>query len=257
MNTNANSTLIAAIMKDSRYGSFTGLVTTKKGKEVGKGADKKVYGNDQVHVLILTGFKYDGLVRRSLEQLPNISADDVIAALAEKGHTVTEADVEEARNELSESYNKSLSGTNVSTTDHVFEPLVVDGETVRGSRVYKCVKDTVNVETNELYECKCRNCNPGDLKAPLPGTVYLQGLQIKSTVLVPGPNGKAPEPKSAPKTLAKNELTKKLPISKYVQYTLEPGQDWILHAGGTAAIEATKKGFVVTDEIVSVLAKAA
>lgn len=255
INTNANSALVSALLADARVGTFTGLITTKKGKEAGRGADKKLYGNDQVHVVIFTGFKYDNLVRRSLEALPGIDAATLVADGAKDGKTFTVADVEAARAELVESFTKSSDGTNKSSTDHVYDQLVVNGETVRGGRVYKCVAETKD-ENGEDRICHCRTCT-GDAKAPLPGTIYLQGLQIHSTVLIPAPNGKAPEPVSAPKTLAKDALRRHLPVSRYVSYALEPGTDFILNAGGTAAVEATKRGFLVTDDITNVLAKAA
>lgn len=255
MNTNSNSPLLAALLADARVGTFTGLITKKKGKMVGKGADRKLYGDEQVHVVVVTGFRYDRLVQRSLDALPGIAADVIVADLAEKGHKVTVADVEEARAELKASFEKSLAGENESTTAHVYTPLVVNGETVRGSKVYKCVKGESDSEGTS-YDCKCRNCT-GDEKAPLPGTVYLQGLQIYKTVLTPAPNGDAPEPNSAPKTRAKDALKYKLPVGKYVSYPLEPGADFILNAGGTAAVAASKAGFLVTDDIMNVIAKAA
>ncbi len=141
---------------------------------------------------------------------------------------------------------KSLAGTNESTTDHVYDPLVVNDVDVRGSRVYKCVKGST--------ACHCRACT-GDEKAPLDGTIYLQGLAVWSVVLTPAANGPVPTPKSAPKTLAKNALKSFLPVSKYVSYALEPGTSFVLAAGGTAMASASSKGFNVTDEIVDVVSK--
>ncbi len=251
INTNANSALVSALLADARVGTFTGLITTKKGKEAGRGADKKLYGNDQVHVVIFTGFKYENLVKRSLAMVTTLDAATMVAEGAKKGNVFTEADVEAARAELVDTYTKSLAGTNESTTAHVYNPLVVNGETVRGSRVYKCVAETKDEDGNDRV-CHCRTCT-GDAKAPLDGTIYLQGLQVFSKVLVPAPNGKAPAANSAPKTLAKNALTNHLPIAKYVSYALTPGDDFILAAGGTAAVEATKAGFMVTPEVDAVL----
>lgn len=251
MNTNANSKLLASILADARIGTFTGLVTTKVGKTV-KGV---TYGNDRVHTVIFTGFNYGRLVMRSLAQLGAIETETVIAKAAKRGHTITEADVEQAREELRESFQKSVAGENESTTSHVFDPLVVDGETVTGARVYKCVAETHD-ENGEVRECRCRTCT-GDEKAPLSGTIYLTGLRIHSTVLEASVNGPIPPVKSAPKTIAKDTMRDILPIGRFVQYRLEPGTDFILRAGGTAVAEATQKGFVVTDEIVDVLQRAA
>lgn len=251
MITNANSPLVAALLADARVGTFTGIVTTKKGTVKG-GVH---YDNDTVHTVIFTGFRYDRLVVRSLDAMDAIDPNDVVAKAAKRGHTITTDDVAVARAELRESFTKSSTGDNTSTTDHVYEPLVVNGEVVRGGRVYKCVKGTMD-ENGEPRVCRCRNCT-GDPKAPLPGTIYVQGLRVWSEVLVPAPNGKAPAPKSAPKTIAKDTIRSMLPVSRYVSYALEPGTDFILRAGGTAAIEATKGGFVVTDDIMEAIGKAA
>lgn len=253
METNANSKLLATLMEQAHVG-FSGLVITKKGTVKGG----TLYGNDQVHVTVFSGFHYDRLVQRSLDALPALDAQKVVANLADKGHTITLADVEQAREELRISFESSLAGTSEATTSHVYEPLVVkDGSeetTVRGSRVYKCVAGSKD-ENGTPRLCHCRNCT-GDPKAPLPGTTYLQGLQVYSKVLTPAPNGPAPEPKSSAKTLAKNALKHQLPIGRYVSYALEPGTDFALRAGGTARIQAQNNGFVVTDDIVNLMAKA-
>lgn len=255
MSTNSNSPVTAALLADARIGTFTGLITTKRGVTRGKGLEKRVYGDDTVHVVIFTGFKYDKLVARSLALLPTLDAATLVADAAKHGKVFTVADVEEARAELAESFTKTLAGTNESTTDHVYDPLVVNGETVRSGRVYKCVAGTTD-EAGGPRECHCRNCT-GDAKAPLPGTIYLQGLQIFSKVLVPAKNGHAPAVNSAPKTLAKDALRYQLPVAKYVSYSLEKGGDWILAAGGTAALQATEAGFIVNDAVEEVLRKAA
>ena len=249
--TNANSTTLAALLADAKVGTFTGIVTTQKGVERGRGAEKKVYGNDTVHAVLFTGFRYDRLVQRSLDMLAGVDPADVVAKAAADGHDITLADVAEAVSELTESYTKSLAGTNVATTGHVYDPLVVDGATVRGARVYKCVAGTTN-DDGDPRECHCRNCT-GDARAPLPGTINLSGLRVFKEVIVPAPNGPAPAANSAPKTIAKNTITRNLPVSKYISYTLEPGTDFILRAGGAAAVEATKVGFTVDDKVLGTI----
>ena len=253
MDTNANSKLVAAILADARNGTFTGIVTQKKGEV--KGGVR--YGDDTVHAVILTGFRYDKLVKRSLDALAVIDANDVMAKCVAHGFPVTLVDVEQARAELKDSFEKTLAGTNTSTTDAVFEPLLVGGEPVRGSRVYKCVKDKVDPTTNVPYECKCFDCT-GDAKAPKDGTIYIQGLKIWQTVLVPAVNG--PIPASKPRSMvtpAKDELRKRLPVARYVSFALPQGEDWLLSAGGTAALEATNKGFIATPEVIDLLQRAA
>lgn len=235
--TNANSPLIGNILKDARRGTFTGLITRKRGVTRGPKGAKVTYGDDEVHVVIYTGFRYESLVRRSLEMLQAMDLQGMA------GHTLE--DLRVARDELVASFERTLDPEqeSTSTTTHVYEPLVVDGEVVRGGRVYRCTG---------TKGCHCRDCT-GDPKAPLDGTVYLQGIRIWGKVLTPAPNGPAPKPNSKPKTLAKKALRRQLPVSRYVSYRLEPGTDFVLRAGGTAQVEAQKNGFQVTDDIVDAL----
>jgi len=246
--TNANLTAVAAALEDGKVGTFTGLVTRKTGKTRGRGDAKKTYGDDKVHALLVTGFGYRRLCERSLEELVELDVVTLANSEAKKGLVgyegrgnnavevpVTLADFEAAQAELLESLTKSRDGENESVTDHVYEPLVVDGETVRGGRVYKCVADDPG------HKCRCRACT-GDKKAPLDGTVYLQGLKVGETVLEAAVNGPAPAAKSNPKTVAKGVLRRYLPVTRYVSYRLEPGTEFRLAVGGTAVVEATEVG---------------
>jgi len=248
--TNANSNLIASLLADAKVGTFTGLVTTKRGTERGAAGNKVRYGDDTVHVVVFTGFKYEGLVQRSLNLLSTLSDTDILAEAQEKGIKawqgrgknaveveLTLADVQEARADLVASYQRTLDPNqpSTSTTAHVYEPLVVDGETVRGCRVYKGQTpeaEAAGVETPAK-----------------PGTIYLQGLQVASKVLVAAVNGPVPKAQSAAKTVAKDLFVKHLPIRRYVSYRLEPGTDFLLRAGGTAEVEAEKDGIHFTPEI--------
>jgi hypothetical protein len=253
MKTNANSILLATLLKKARRGTFTGLITRKVGEERGSKGAKTTYGDDTVHVVLITGFSYEGLVQRSLEALPTVANADIVAEAESQhirdknGQPVTLADVATARAELEQSFRDTLAGTNESTMDHVYDPLVVDGETVVGGRVYKCAGSQGHVP------CHCRTCS-GDNRAPKPGTIYLQGLKVFEEVLTPAPNGPVPKAQSAAKTLAKNLLRKRLPVRRYVSFRLEPGTEFILRAGGTVEVEVTDRGFVVTDDIVQILA---
>lgn len=147
----------------------------------------------------------------------------------------TLADVQEALDRLQASWTLSRDGQNVSTNDHVFEPLVVNGETVRGCRVY----------CGQTDEAKAAG-----IPAPASvGTIYLHGLQISRTVVEAAPNGPAPESKSGPRVVAESFITGKTPMANYRSYRLEPGTDFILRAGGTAMVEAEKAGIKLTTEI--------
>ena len=255
MSTNANSTLISTLLSDARVGTFTGLVTTKTGAERGRGANRKRYGDDTVHVCVFTGFKYPALVERSLDMLPSITDAEILAEITERGIKgwsgrgksavevrITEADIAEARADLEASLQRRLDGTASSTTDEVFEPLVHNGETVRGARVY----------TGQTAAAKAA----GKAAPAKEGTIYLQGLQVSSRVIEAAPNGPIPKAKSAPKVVAKRLFEKRLPLSRYVQYKLEPGTDFILRAGGTAVAEAVKAGVVLTPEVQDAIKRA-
>lgn len=252
METNANSKQLATLLNQAQAG-FTGLIIRKKGQTRGG----KLCGDDLVHVVVFAGFHYERLVQRSLDALPSISTEDVLEVAKKNGQTLSLTDIDTARNELQESFLATLSKTNHSSTAHVYEPLMVDeaGEkvTVRGCRVYQCVRGALDSE-GYLQTCHCRECT-GDPKAPLPGTIYLQGLKVWSTLLEPALNGPIPEPKSAPKTIAKNILRDLLPVGKYVSYALEPGTEFILRAGGAAHVEAAAAGFTVTAEMTQTLDK--
>ena len=261
MSTNANSTIVASILDNARKGTFTGLIITKQGKVAGRGAAKQRYGDDQVHTVIYTGFKYGNLVQRSLDAILTLTDTDLQAACdgaIAKGSKcwegrgkkavqvdLTLADFKAARDALVASFNRTLDPTqeSASTSAHVFEPLTVDGAPVRGSKVYRCTGED---------NCQCRTCT-GEAKAPLDGTIYLDGLRIWSKVLTPAPNGPIPASKSGGKVVARRILNSKLPVAAYVRYRLEPGQDWLLAAGGTAKAEATTAGFVGTPELLAAL----
>jgi len=246
--TNANSNLIATLLADARVGTFTGLVTTKRGAERGPKDNKVRYGDDTVHVCLFTGFKYIGLCERSLELLLTLDDAAILAAAQDKGIKgwsgrgkaavqveLTAADFADARVELEESLRSSIDGTNSSTTDDVFEPLVRDGKEVRGAGVY----------TGQTEAAK----EAGIAPAAKEGTIYLQGLKVSSRVITPAANGQLPASQSASKSVAKDLLRRELPISKYVSYRLQPGDDFLLRSGGTAQVEAEKAGIHFTPEI--------
>lgn len=246
MDTNASSAALAAHLADAKVGSFVGLIITKQGETRGRGAAKMVYGDDTVHTVIVTGFRYNKLVERSLAKLVTMNPADVVAAdlVDGDGNEVTLADVQTAMADLAESFQSTREGTNTSTTDHVYEPLVVDGEVVRGCRVYKCVAG------DPAHDCKCRDCT-GDAKAPKTGTIYLQGLSIGSKILVPAPNGPVPASKSRADVVAKNWIRARLPIGRYVSYRLEAGTDFFLSAGGVAAMKSDEAGISLRTGAVS------
>lgn len=259
MNTNAASLANAAALASANKGTFTSLIITKQGKEVGG----IVYGDDTVCTVVVTGFKYDRLVQRSLDKALTLTDADLTRIIDGKTgydgrffnaveRLVTLADARDALAELVTSFRETLAGTNESTMDHVFTPLVVtddhgNAETVRGARVYKCVADDPN------HVCRCRTCT-GDNRAPVDGQINLSGLAIGTTVLTPAANGPAPAVKSGVKTVAKDAIRGVLPVSRYVSYRLDPNASWILKAGGAAVVQADTNGVHVQDSALSAMA---
>ena len=273
MPTNANNAALADLLADAKLGTFTGLVVPKKGVTRGGKANPVVYGNDVVYVSLVTGFRYITLVVKSkAKALLFTDADkDGVAALGLTGWervwkksakvaelaevcttlgldatggkkdlvarleahvpggvrevAVTREHVDAAYEALLADLDRTLNKETKPTTADVFEPLVVNGEKVRGARVY-----TGNDNGEDAAE---------------PGTIYLHGLLIGSRVLTPAPNGPVPAAKSTPVNAAKKALRSKLPISRYVSYVLEPGTDFVLAAGATAAAAADGHGITV------------
>ena len=243
--TNSISPVLAANLASAKKGTFTSLIIRKEGVERGAAGNKVTYGDDLVHVVVITGFKYERLVAKSRDMLANLTDADIDALVA-RNYTgwqgrgskavscpVTRADFDAARTELTDSFDKTLTGTNESTTDHVYEPLVVNGEVVRGSRVYVG--------------------NPNGQDAATPGTVYLQGLKIGERVLDAAPNGPVPASQSAPKTVAKDVLRSRLPVARYVSYKLDAAGGWLLSAGGAAVAACDTNGVTLdTDRVEAV-----
>ena len=235
--TNSLSPVLAANLASARKGTFTSLIIRKEGEERGTAPNKLTYGDDMVHVVIISGFRYENLVAKSRDRLAGMTDADIDALVA-RNYTgwqgrgakatevaVTRADFDAARTELLDSFDKTLAGVNESTTDHVYEPLTVNGEVVRGSRVYVGNPDPTQ-------------------NAATPGTVYLQGLKIGEKVLDAAPNGPVPASQSAAKTVAKGVLRSRLPVSRYVSYKLDastPGA-WLLSVGGAAAAACDSNG---------------
>ena len=273
MTTNANNVALSSLLSEAKKGTFSGLIYRKKGTTRGGKANPVQYGDDLVHSVIYTGFRYIGLVERSKDTALAFTDAD-LDAVVERGLTgwvrvwkrsakagdlkeiarglglddtgtkadvvsrldvavpggmaerlVTRADVDEAYTVLLSDLQRTLDGETNPTNAHVYEPLVVDGEKVRGGRVY--------------------TGNPNGEDAALPGTIYLQGLIISSRVIEAAVNGPVPVSKSAPVSVAKKALRRLLPISRYVSYALEPGTEYVLAAGAVAVAAADEAGLTV------------
>jgi len=225
MGTNAANTKTAAVMADADWNAISELIIRKKGAFRGRGADRKRYGDDLVHVTVRTGFSYRDVLEESQIQLRGITPEWLVVRAADKGLVtrdgvpITTGDATLAIQEMRESLVRSLEGKNKATTDGVFDPLEVDGEKVRGVRVYQGPKDGQKNATD----------------AP-PGTIYLQGLMVLETIIQPAENGPIPKPASQGPALAKRLLRKQLDIGRYVSYTLRPDEPFILKPGGTVPV---------------------
>lgn len=254
-NTNADNILLAANLAGARKGTFAGIVYSKKGVTRGGKANPTVYGNDIVHTVIYTGLIYENAVQKSLDALPDPDgdatvfaayADSILAHCGRKGYTgksgtpITHADIETAVRALRLSFTETLEGTNTSTTDHVYEPLLVNGEVVRGARVYRCVARSGRASN----PCHCRDCT-GDRRAPVDGQINILGLKIGERVLEAAPNGPIPRSNSRGDVVAKRVIRARLAIGRIRSYTFGPDDDYILNVGGAAALAATKAGVTV------------
>jgi hypothetical protein len=231
MRNDSHNAFIASMLGRVRNGSFASISNYKRVGEEVKGVR---YGDDTINALVVAGFSYTSLLERSLDILVHGDTDQILEQIA----TIDKATFAEAKAEVKASFEKSLRGENTSTTDHVRDPVIVDGEIIQGSWVYKCVAGTDHV-------CHCRTCT-GDETQPAPGTIEFKGLEVWSRIIVPGQNGRRPPVKSAPLTIAKNAIKKELPISKLRQYRLASGGGWSLKAGHMALESALVDGMPET-----------
>ena len=190
------------------------IVYRKKGVERGSGAKRAVYGDHKVAVTIITGFEYKSVVEKSKQQLLQIKDHDILeecrkAGLIDRtGEPIHRPAVWEALTDIHASLLKTIQGTNTSNTQKVFQPLKIDGQKVRGCKIYVGDGD---------------HDNP---RAPKPGTVYLQGLKVGEVIIEEAPNGNPPEPRSAAKSIAKRVIREQLRIGKYVSYELSPEREF-------------------------------
>jgi hypothetical protein len=197
-------------------------VTVKKvGKEVGRGDQKKVYGNAKVQAQVVFGFDYGQMLRDSYKALDTLPERVRAKALKsygwEKGEQVrvTEEHFEQALAEIRASLERSLAGPDP-MRESGLRPLEVDGRRVPGAYVYR------GDETNYTGP----KSNP-----PEPGTIYLHAVHVHSTELEPAENGEW-QTRSGPVTVAKQIIDEALPRSTYVSYRLNPGQDWKIRVSG-------------------------
>jgi hypothetical protein len=218
-----------AALTELDQGTLLTVVVRKMGDARGSNGSKVIYGDDQVHVIIWTGFSYRALIARSHKMLNQQLAkggyiERLARATLEEHEGATIEDVCEALQETREWFRKVLAGDTCGPgappLGSVWEPLEIDGVKVRGSRIYNGPD------------------RPEDDRAPVPGTIYVQGVKLGEKVVTPAPNGPW-RPNSKPKTLAKNIIKESLPVGLYCQYRLQPERSSGL-AVGAAASKAAK-----------------
>ncbi len=249
MQTNTTSPKLASTLADISkldQGTLVFLTVQKKGVERGKGGNKKVYGDDVVSVLVWSGFDYKALIERSAKKLTELEETGTLITtltqevLDQGCHDVTVADTCAALQETRASLDKVLqdtTGTAGVDDPQVFEPLVVNGAKVRGSKVYIG--------------------KGGDSpRAPKPGTLYIDGVKLGEVVVMPARNGRWNTTRR-PKTIAKDTLGAKLPRGLYVRYALPPERVIEMKIDGEASAAAVAAGLPIDPESIRSLFKVA
>jgi len=231
--TNAADTKTASVLaalNEMDQGTLFCARVHKVGVVRGMADSKIIYDDDIVDVLIWTGFPYRALVARSKKMLDQLLAkggyiEKVARATIEEHEDTTIEDVCYALQETREWFRKVLAGSEqgpcVPPTGVVWEPLSIDGVKVRGSRVY------------------IGRSRPEDPRAPVPGTIYVQGVKLGERVVTPAANGPW-RANSKPKTLAKSVIKDGLPVGLYCQYRMDPERVQAMAVGGEATRLAKK-----------------
>jgi hypothetical protein len=226
---NVNEKIASYLGENMERNAIASLVYRKKGMVRGASTEKKTYGDDLVSVVIITGFSYKDVVRKSMDMLINIKADDIVQEAAQKGlvdkegKPLTYSDAQRALLETWGSFERSLSEEDRGKPSSPFKPLEVDGEYVPGCRVYEG-------------------------ETAVPGTIYLSGLKVGEKVIEHSPNGPCPQPKSKAVSIAKRLVRNRLPVGRYVSYSLEPGTNFDLRIGNSAGYSIEGDEVIVRDE---------
>lgn len=191
------------------------VVTTKRGKVTGRGTDKKRRGADKIAAIIKIGVDYEALVRESKVLC---EAEDFVAKVFEmvtnkgvtfgkNGDKPTLADCETAVAEMLAGFDRTLNpDPNVAPTRvNPYKPLVWEGETIRGVKVYD-------------------GTGAGGV-----GDLHIYGLIEDKKTLVADEAIPASVPRKGT-TAVKPHIRRMLPIARWVQYTLVAGTDFRLVA---------------------------
>ena len=233
--TNASESLHAAVLEEvgqQERGALLFLQTKKRGVQRGRAGAKVTYGDDLVQVLLWTGFSYAAIIERSLGKLNAlIDSGNLLtklqASCAEDGHAVKIADCAAALQETREWFDRVLhQGSGPMPPAGPWVPLEVNGVRVPLCRVYQ------------------GEARPQNVRAPIPGHIYVQGMKIGERVVTPAAAGPW-HTKKGSKTIAKETLRSWLPIGLYSQYSLDPQLTGHLVAGEGAVKRAKASGIQV------------
>jgi len=236
---------LSALLEEYQGGTTLSFIVTK----VGETRNGRVYGNDTTHVLIWAGFQYRALVGRSQRMLQKrLDKGGVVRELAKRAFQENPETLAEdscaAIQEMQEWFDRVMrqgiteGDSFSSSTSSFWEPLVIRSHQVPGCRVY------------------CGPARPDKENAPVPGTVYIQGVKLGEKTLAPAENGEW-TPKSSPKTILKRILKEELPIGRYVQYRLDPERCRDLKVGKAASASAMDDGIPIDPESLRSLFKIA
>ena len=131
-------------------GTMVSIVLKKKGTVAGK----ITYGDDVVHVLVWTGFKYSALVERSRKKLQQMLDSgtiygDLLNEALNNGVNATMDDVAMAVHEINASLLKTTQSNNgvVYDNEHAWQPLKVNDVEIIGVKVYVGLSDTIDKGT--------------------------------------------------------------------------------------------------------------
>lgn len=198
--------------------AIVSLEIRKRGVERGPSGNKKVYGDDFVHVVLCSGLSYADVATLSVRKLESLwQTKTLTKTLFEETRKVCPAitlnEVCEALQETDRSLR--LPGFEGAPPAGIWAPLELDGKEVPGAKVYT------------------GSGNLLDPRAPVKGTVYLYGIKLGERVLIPAANGQW-DTKKHPKTVAKDLLKSWLPVGRFASYSLETDRVLALRTGEAA-----------------------
>ena len=224
------SDFLASVGPGCRFAKFKGNLA---GEKRGTAARR---GNHLVEAVVAVGpgINYRRMVQSAFDTLSAEAAnpgfvEEALAACLAHNLNVTEIDVRDAingphhgRKGLLTSYAQTLAGSNPDySCEGVYEPLVIDSETVPGVRVYtgRAIDDTMT-----------------DEESPVPGTLYFDAITISMKVIDKRGNPDKLPKNQGPVQQVKAFLAAWLDLrpAKFRTYRVLPGAEFTLSSGSLA-----------------------